>query len=145
VSDGEELEDLIRRYHEALGDFMRGDSVPAEALWSRREDTTLGNPFGPFARGFGEIAAAMRRAAANYRDGAALGFDRVATNVGSGMAYIVEMERLRSKVGGAEDITPVTLRVTTIFWREEGSWRLLHRHADPITATRGAESVLPQL
>jgi ketosteroid isomerase-like protein len=54
----------------------------------------------------------------------------------------VEVERLRSKVGGREDLAPVELRVTTVFRREDGRWRIVHRHADPITTPQAAESVL---
>jgi ketosteroid isomerase-like protein len=58
------------------------------------------------------------------------------------LAYILEIERCRVKVGGARDRAPAALRVTTIFRREEDGWRLVHRHADPITTSRPAESVL---
>jgi len=48
------------------------------------------------------------------------------------------------KFGGAEEMTPVSLRATTIFRREEGEWKIVHRHADPITTTQPAESVIQQ-
>ncbi len=58
--------------------------------------------------------------------------------------YTLEIERGRMKVGGDDEIVPVSLRVTTIFRREDGGWRVVHRHADPITAPRPIESVLQQ-
>ena len=63
-------------------------------------------------------------------------------NLSADLAYIVEVERLRSKVGGREEVAPVDLRVTTILRREDDRWRIVHRHADPITTVRPAESVL---
>jgi hypothetical protein len=33
--------------------------------------------------------------------------------------------------------------VTTIFRREDGAWRIVHRHADPITSPRTPESIVP--
>jgi ketosteroid isomerase-like protein len=53
----------------------------------------------------------------------------------------VEVERFRAKVGGREELAPVALRVTSIFRPEDGIWKVVHRHADPITE-QPAESVL---
>lgn len=138
----DELDDVIERYHLALGAFMRGDHEPARRLYSEDDDVTLGNPFGPFARGLPQVAETMARAAALYADGDAIGFDTISKRVAGDLAYTVEVERLRSKVGGREDVAPVELRVTTIFSREADGWRIVHRHADPITQPRAAESVL---
>jgi ketosteroid isomerase-like protein len=59
-----------------------------------------------------------------------------------GLAYVVEMEHFEAKMGDSEDITPVTLRVTTILRPEGETWKIVHRHADPISATRPADSVI---
>ena len=86
----------------------------------------------------------MKRAASHYRDGEASSFDAISKYVTADLAYVVEVERLKSKVGGREDVSPVDLRVTSIFRREDGRWRLVHRHADRITSVQPAESVLPK-
>ena len=139
---GDGLEEVVEQYHQALGEFMKGNLEPTAQLFSKREDVTLGNPFGPFARGWVEVLERMKRAASNYRDGEAGGFDRISKNLSLDLAYIVEVERLRSKVGAREEVAPVSLRVTTIFRREDGRWRIVHRHADPITTAQSADSVL---
>jgi len=138
----DDLDEVIERYHLALDSFMRGDHEPASRLFSELDDVTLGNPFGPFARGSVQVVDAMARAAANYRDGDASAFDTVSKHVAGDLAYLVEVERLRSKVGGRGDLVPVELRVTTIFRRETDGWRIVHRHADPITTARPADSVV---
>jgi ketosteroid isomerase-like protein len=84
----------------------------------------------------------LERAAQNYRDGEAVGFENVSTVTGAELAYTVEVESYRARVGGAEEISPVAVRVTTVFRREDGIWKVVHRHADPITAPRPPESVV---
>jgi ketosteroid isomerase-like protein len=138
----DDLDEVVERYHLALGEFMKGNYEPAKQLFSEREDVTLGNPFGPFARGWTQVVETMERAASNYRDGEASGFDTISKYSTPELAYMVEVERLRSKVAGREDVAPVDLRVTSIFRREDGRWRLVHRHADPITTVQPADSVL---
>lgn len=137
-----DLAEVIDRSHQALDAFMKGDPAPALKLFSQREDVTLANPFGPPAVGLDAVVEAAERAASHYREGEAVGFERVSGYESSDLAYIVELETYRSKVGGAEDITPLALRVTTVFRREESGWRIVHRHADPITSARRADSVL---
>ncbi len=137
-----DFDQVVEQNHDAVDEFVRGNNKPLEQLYSRRDDVTLGNPFGPFVRGFDEVAETMERAATYYRDGKAVGFDLVAKEVTRDLAFVVEVERVRSKIGGSEEETPVSLRVTSIFRNEDGEWKLLHRHADPITSSRPAQSVV---
>jgi ketosteroid isomerase-like protein len=138
----DDFDQILERNHLALDAFTRGDSKPLEDLWSRRDDVSLGNPFGPFARGFEQVADTMKRAATYYREGEAVGFDLIAKEVTPELAYLVEVERLSAKMGGSENRAPVSLRVTSIFRREDGAWRLVHRHADPISSPRSPDSVI---
>jgi len=55
---------------------------------------------------------------------------------------VLEIERFEAKVAGADAISAVALRVTSVFRREDSGWNLLHRHADPITVPRSGESVI---
>jgi ketosteroid isomerase-like protein len=48
------------------------------------------------------------------------------------------------KLGGMEDLAPSVLRITMVFRPEEGMWKVVHRHADPITTPQPAESVIQQ-
>ena len=136
------FDQLIEEQHLAVDAFAKGDDESLAALWSRADDVTLGNPFGPFVRGFERVADTMKRAAANYRDGEATGFEQVAKYVADDVAYLVEVEQLNAKIGGRAEATPVSLRCTSIFRKEDGNWRLVHRHADPITTPRAAGSVV---
>jgi ketosteroid isomerase-like protein len=142
VTDSEELDRVVDQSHRALAAFVTGDPEPLKALYSRGDDVTIANPFGPPVRGWAEASETMTRAATYYRDGIALGFDRIGEYTTPGLAYIVEMERYDARVGGGEERTPVTLRVTTVFRPEADTWKIVHRHADPIATSRPAASVI---
>ena len=138
----DDVDELIEQYQLALGEFVKGNPEPAKKLWSHREDVTLANPYGPPVRGWKQVAETMERAASNFRDGEASSFETVAKHVTPELAYVVQMERLKAKIGGREDITPYALRATMIFRPEDGVWKVVHRHADPITTAQPAESVI---
>jgi len=82
------------------------------------------------------------KAAERYRDGEVTGLDRIATYEAPDLACVVEVERFRARVGDSTDMSPVSLRVTSLYRAESGEWKLVHRHADPITTPRPAESVV---
>jgi ketosteroid isomerase-like protein len=144
VSAVEDLDEVIERYHLALGEIVKGDSEPLKMMYTHTEEVSNANPFGPPVRGWEQAAATMERAASNYRDGEIVGFENVVKHLTPELAYIVEVERFKAKVGGKEDITPLALRVTSIFRPEGGTWKVVHRHADPITTPQPAESVIQE-
>jgi ketosteroid isomerase-like protein len=132
----------LEEYHRAGLEITNGNPDVYKALYSRRDDVTLANPFGPPARGWSEVSATLERAADNYRHGEVVGFENISSVVGSDLAYTVEIESYRARVGGAAEMDPVAVRVTTVFRREDGNWKVTHRHADPITTPRPPESVV---
>lgn len=136
------IDRFVDDYRSALDAFFRGDPEPVRRLYSHGDDVCLNNPFGPPAHGWSDVDAAMGRAATHYREGRALGFDRVAEFVTDELACIVEIERYEAKVGGSEELSSIALRVTTVLRPEDGSWKIVHRHADPITTPRPASSVI---
>lgn len=130
------LENAIERNHAALDTMVKGDSSGYVALLSDRDDVTWGNPFGPFARGRKNVEATLASAAMRMRSGKATGFDLVATYLAENLAVVVEVEHAETMPSGADALSPAALRVTSVFRLEGDAWKLIHRHADPITTPR---------
>jgi len=139
-----DFDEVVEHYQRALGEFVKGNPEPVKMVFSHREDVTLANPLGPAVRGWEQVAATGDRAASQLRDGEKVGFDIVAKYVTPELAYMVWVERVKAKLGGRQEIVPFALRVTTIFRPEDGTWKVVHRHADPITTARPIESVIQQ-
>jgi ketosteroid isomerase-like protein len=140
----EDVDKLIEKYDLALGEFVKGNPEPVKELFSHRDDVTLANPLGPPVRGWDEVAKTIEHAASNIREGEITGFETVEKHATPEFAYVVRIERQEGKVGGGEDVASFSLRVTMIFRPEEGQWKVVHRHADPITTAQPAESVIQE-
>ena len=140
----DDVDELIERYHLGGDEFLNGNPEPLLELWSRRDDVTLANPYGPPVRGWDKVEEVIDHAASQAREGRLLSVEIVARHVTAELAYVVEIERVKAKIGGSEDVTPFDLRVTMIFRPEDGEWKVVHRHADPITTAQPAESVIQE-
>ena len=128
----DELDHLIEGFQRAARAFATGDPEPIKALFSRRDDVTLANPFGPAVHGRTRVLAALDQAASRFRDGDVTGFESVARYVTDDLASTHDIEHWQARVGDRGDVSRFELRVTSTFRREDGVWRLVHRHADPI-------------
>jgi len=137
-----DFDDLMIQARDALNQIARGNPDGYKELYSRQGDITLGNPFGGFGRGPDEVYEQLERAASHYRDGETIGFETVSHSVGADVAYTVEIERFRTKVGGQREVSDLALRVTCVYRREAEGWKLVHRHADPRVERQAAESVI---
>jgi ketosteroid isomerase-like protein len=140
-----DVDELIERYFRAQGEFLRGNPEPVKDLFSHREDVTLANPYGPPVRGWEKVSKSMEHAASLRSDGTFVEWQIVAKYVSAELAYVLQIERAEAKIGAREDITPLAVRSTMIFRPEEdGEWKIVHRHADPITTPQPAESVIQE-
>ena len=137
-----DFDEALEHYHRAASEFVRGNPDPYKMVFSHREDVSLANPFGPVVHGWKQVAETMERAASLYRDGEVIGFENVAKYVTPDLAYIVEVERIKARVGGKEDVASLALRTTSILRPEDGTWKVVHRHADPITTIQAPESII---
>jgi len=138
------LDSAIAANHGALAKIIKGDPSGYLALYVEDGEITLGNPFGPFALGREEAAERLSGAASNYRDGEVTSVDLVAKYQSEDLACVVEVENYRARVGEGSEMVAVSLRVTSAFRFRHHEWKLVHRHADPITSPRPAASVIQQ-
>ncbi len=136
-----DLDTTIERYHHTLDEFVKGRPEAFLDMFSERDDVTLANPWSPVVRGKKNVDATASRAAAQYREGNATHFEQIVKVMTPDLAYVVEIERYKAKIGGRQDLSTVELRVTTIFRQEEGDWRVVHRHADNLLSERPVEGI----
>jgi ketosteroid isomerase-like protein len=111
-----------------------GDMGPRLALWTRNDPVTL---FGAWlsARGWDQVSEVFDNLARIFRDTGSLELEVVAADCSGDLGYVVALEKNTGVVTG-DGTRDYTLRVTTILRREDGAWKVVHRHGDelPVTA-----------
>ena len=119
------------RYVEAETRIHDGDAGPRFAMWSRNEPVTL---FGAAVtrKGWPEIAPVFDWLAASFSDCQSYRNEVVAAGASGDLAYIVALEHTNTSVAGER--RAYTLRATTIFRREDGEWKVIHRHGDSLAS-----------
>ncbi len=127
------LDDTIDASYAAMDAFAKGDPAPVKSLFSRRDDVMLANPFGPAAAGWSATSEMLDFASSRFRDGHFKGADRIARYETADLAVIHETEHWQAKIAGRNELSDFDIRVTTTFRAEDGAWKIVHRHADPIT------------
>jgi ketosteroid isomerase-like protein len=144
-----DLDAAINAFRDALRSYVRGNPVPAMSFFSVRDDVTLANPLGPPARGPSAVADAGVRGADSFREGGELRFADVSTTfeevsryATSDLGYVVQIERHEGRLAARDDSIVIALRVTLIFRREDDAWKIVHRHADPITTPRSVSTAV---
>jgi ketosteroid isomerase-like protein len=130
---GTETEDFLaemlpkqRAAEKALHD---GDVEPRLALWTRRTPVTLlGAKL--TATGWEEIEPTFRQVASWFGGSESYEFEVVAAGASADLAYTVGYERNVAIANGER--REYVLRATHVYRREDGQWRIVHRHADPV-------------
>ena len=110
--------------------MRNGDATALIEMLSTRHPVTLFPAAQPAKRGWAEVSQAFQRVASLYSSSTPVTFDLVAAAVSGDLAYVVGYERGSASVGGGP-VEPVDLRVTQVYRREDGEWKLVHRHGDP--------------
>lgn len=124
------LAEMMPRIHEAETALHNGEAGPRFAMWSHTDPVTVfGAAFTSI--GWAEVEPMFERLAAGFSDCSSCEWDVLAADVADDFAYLLAIERTTAAVGDAEP-KAYTLRSTTIFRREDGDWKIVHRHADPL-------------
>ena len=142
----EDFQRAVEAVYATFAAFGAGDAAPFAALWSRRDDVTIFGAFGAYERGWAAVGPRLDWAASRFAaDNPTVRYEPLAAGSSGDLGYAVGLERIEgARLAGREGSSPMLLRVTHLFRREDGAWRIIHRHADPIAAKTAPEAILPR-
>jgi ketosteroid isomerase-like protein len=122
------LAEAREQVRHALAAMPSGDPEPYIDVWADLPDVTLFGAWGPIEQGYNALVETFRWVGRRFTGGTLVPEDTVVYASGD-LAYTVGFERGNVSVDG-NPLQPMTIRVTHIYRRIDGAWRLVHRHAD---------------
>jgi ketosteroid isomerase-like protein len=116
--------------HNAEVALHNGDANSRRAIWTRNEPVSI---LGAWRNAYGqqELEEAFGFLEKSFSDCTSFEFDLQSDDVVGDAAYTVGLEHTSASVGGQP--RTYTLRATQVYRREDGEWKVAHRHADTVT------------
>ncbi len=131
TDDQHDFQQFMTRREAAARAYINGDAGPLVRISAATSPASFFAPMGGHVEGAEQVSSRYERDAAIFAPGAGEGHFEIAQMDSSGdLGYWVGFQRATASVG--EQAAPFNLRVTEIFRREAGDWKLIHRHADSL-------------
>ena len=122
------------RLRDAETALHNGDPGPRLALWSSLEPVSV---LGAWRSAIGqeEVRNLFHALAETFSDCTSHVYEIVAAEVIGDMAFTAGYERTQASIDG--EPRRYVLRVTQIYRREDGEWKVAHRHGDTAASAAG--------
>ena len=127
MSAEDEVRETSKKFYAALSSMLNGDAGPLSEIWSHGAEVSTMHPIGGREVGWDQVRNSWEQVAQLASGGEGKLTDQVIQVVGDA-AYELGIERGQVTLAGQ----PVTIehRVTNIYRREAGAWKVVHHHTD---------------
>ena len=127
----DEVRQASERFYAALNKMANGDASSMSAVWAHGGDVTTLHPIGQREVGWEQVRPVWEMAAGAISQGQFRLNDQL-IRVGTDLAYEVAVEE--GEITMAGERVAFNERVTNIYRREGGEWKIVHHHSDPSPA-----------
>ena len=122
-----EVRDASKRFYSALNEMVGGKNAPMADAWAHDGSVSAMHPIGGRDTGWDQVRASFEGVGSIATGGHVELVDQK-LQVADDMAYEVGVERGHATMAG-ENVT-FEQRVTNVYRREAGTWKIVHHHTD---------------
>lgn len=126
------FEDFMKRRLAASTAFVEGSAKPLEELSVTDDPASIFGPNGDVVSGSDAVNTANEKTAASFTSGGQNNFEILHMSASGELAYWTGVQRSKVTIKESGQLVPMALRVTELFRKENGEWKLFHRHADKL-------------
>ena len=123
----DEVRNASNQFYAALNKMTNGDAKSLSDIWSHNQEVTTMHPIGGRQVGWKDVWEAWDQTAHVASEGQVRLEDQFIRVVGD-MAYEIGVENAGFRIAGKK-VTDM-VRVTNIYQKEGGTWKIIHHHTD---------------
>ena len=128
------FEQFMKQRESAASAYVSGDATAVGALLTQHAPSSFFGPMGGHIEGAKKVWTTHEHGAEQFQPSGKSKLEILHMGASDGIAYWVGLQNATVHIGKSAKPTPMSLRVTEVFRREEGEWKLIHRHADMLAA-----------
>ena len=129
-----DINEAVDQFYKALNDIIAGDIEPMKEIWSHADDVTYLDPSGAFLVGWDDVLASWQKQA-DLNIGGDVHPENLHMIEVDNLAVTHNFEIGTSHLWGGSE--PVTIRVTNVFRKEDGKWKIISHHTDLMDILEG--------
>lgn len=130
TNNPEEFDEFLRRRESASNDYIRGSAQKLSAMLTHQDPATFMPPGGAVIEGAIEAENAQLAGASGFGPDSDGHFEVLNSGSSGDLAFWTGRQIASVGVKGQDQPVRMILRVSEVFRREDGQWKLVHRHAD---------------
>ncbi len=129
------FESFLQQRRQVAAAFVNGDAGPLGEISTTHDPATIFGPNGRAVQGAAHVQE-INEVGSHRFHGGTTDLEVLHCGESDDLAYWTGIQRAKVQMDGQPDATPMALRVTEIYRRENGEWKLVHRHADELSESR---------
>jgi ketosteroid isomerase-like protein len=130
VSKNEMFEDFLSRRESISAEYINGDADSLLGVSTSTDPATFFPPSGARIRGADRVNAANEDGAQAFSPGSSGRFEILQSWSSGDLGFWAGIQHAEVMLQGKDVPVAMQLRTTEVFRREDGDWKLVHRHAD---------------
>jgi len=136
MSQHQDFQSFMKARQHAASAYVSGNAAPLARVVAHASPATFMGPGGGAVQGADEVWSRYEHDAQLFEPGSTSEFEILDMAAGDTVAYWTGYQKAQAHMKGKSEAIPMTLRVTEVFRLEGDSWKLVHRHADPLAEAK---------
>src|SRR4051812_23068488 len=120
------FEEFMKQRLKASSDFVNGSANELLKISTESDPATIFPPNGLMVSGATNVNEFNIKGSANFESGSENGFEVFHMGESGDLAYWAGLQHTVARMKGKTEAVPMHLRITEVFRRESGAWKMIH-------------------